>query len=62
MKWISVKKRLPKYDDDYLVYTPENSITPINVMWFDVEENHFTDSYYKEVTHWQPLPKPPKVK
>ena len=57
MEWISVKDRLPenekikclindKYKGVYIARFREKS-------WSDIYE------YYKDVTHWMPLPEPP---
>ena len=65
-EWISVKDRLPEEKGQYLVtYHPCH--------WDNVEENTIcvgTDSFvngkrwaknkYQRVTHWMPLPEPPK--
>lgn len=59
--WISVKDRLPEKQRNYLVYVP-----PVytNVVYFngyewvvDEEEYCFISS---DITHWMPLPEPPK--
>ena len=53
--WISVKDRLPVKDGDYLVYAPAMG-TMIKVLHIIRPQEGFI-SY---VTHWQPLPEPPK--
>ena len=60
--WISVKDRLPKDDGDYLVYTREEYI---GLFWFDRDEKEWTEEsdfpcLEGYVTHWMPLPEPPK--
>jgi len=62
-EWISVKDRLPTNIKDVLFYT--DSSLCIETGWFDCDDtfNWFThDDVYLQscVTHWQPLPKPPK--
>lgn len=59
MKWISVKDKLPKLDKDVLVWDGNY----MSVMWIDRNENRFKsmDSLYHDVSHWMPLPEPPKV-
>ena len=58
-QWISVSERLPEEDGGYLCRVIEKSfITQTHtrfVQWF-------IDKWcsYGEVTHWQPLPQPPK--
>ena len=64
-EWISVKERLPEVAGEYLVvYHP--------CYWHDVKEDLRVgiDSFrgktawakkkYQRVTHWMPLPEPPK--
>ena len=61
MEWISVKDRLPELANDYdvvhvLIYLDDGFITGA-----DYEKDGFelwADS--GEVTHWMPLPEPPK--
>lgn len=56
--WISVKDRLPEMYGDYLTYTREGNVWPYffssgifeNTLGFSVDT----------VTHWMPLPEPPK--
>ena len=61
--WISVEERLPEESGDYLTYHGrfymEIYFNADLCMWnvrFDDLENEI-----KSVTHWQPLPEPPKV-
>lgn len=56
--WISVKDRLPEEEDLYAVYCKDGSMA---LAWFN--DNWFIDGcecgdWY--VTHWIPLPEPPK--
>ena len=57
MEWISVKDRLPESAGDYLTYMNYKKPKVL----------YFMDGYFTEhnstrwiVTHWMPLPKPPK--
>ena len=59
-QWISVKERLPDNDDYYLTYTTEYTCEVYRydgdgewVTAWDDTENH-------DITHWMPLPEPPK--
>ena len=68
-EWISVEDRLPNKEGDYLVFIVDNlGEARMEVMklfkWatsFNWSEH--MNSWWKEynhITHWQPLPKPPK--
>lgn len=67
-KWISVKDRLPDTTDVYLVnavhrYNKSDGYRSVQVRLFfeDDDVNHWLglpDLY--EITHWMPLPEPPK--
>ena len=57
-EWISVKDRLPEKDEIVIICTDENFIYAgelIGDTWF--LDN---DSWTATVTHWMPLPLPPK--
>lgn len=63
MEWISVKKRVPKLDDVYrmselvLVTDGEN----IRIGYYaKLEWKEFPINRIMDVTHWMPLPEPPK--
>lgn len=63
-KWISVEERLPKAFVSVLVYMPEERPLPTVHEGFLAREgvwyaNHF-DRDPMEITHWMPLPEPPK--
>ncbi len=60
-QWISVKDRLPENGKKVLVYCKENKN--------DYEIGAYSDTYmgffvrqtwYENITHWMPLPEPPK--
>ena len=65
-EWISVKDRLPVEDGTYLVYTERGSVYASHFY----TEKQFRSDYIREenwsqrgkvkVTHWMPLPEPPK--
>jgi len=63
-QWISVEERLPEPFVSVLVYMPEERPLPTvhegflarESMWY---ANHF-DREPMEITHWMPLPEPPK--
>jgi hypothetical protein len=59
-KWISVDERLPEYSSDVLFFSAE--IGSVEAGFFDGA--YFGDAVGEpvmDVTHWQPLPDPPKV-
>ena len=58
--WISVKDRLPEKRGDYLIYNTDGIVWPY---WYNPEDKRWYDNcgYLTEsVTHWMPLPEPPK--
>lgn len=58
--WISVKDSLPENKGDYLIYNTDGTVWPY---WYDPFTSQWFDSlgYRTEsVTHWMPLPEPPK--
>ena len=61
-QWISVKDRLPEYDVRVNVAFDEN----VNSAFVTRSRNGHKwmwdvfDEVYSNITHWQPLPKPPK--
>jgi hypothetical protein len=55
MKWISVKKKLPKQNwQYYLVWNSQN------MEGSEIQIQSFINNFTKSVTHWTPLPEPPK--
>jgi hypothetical protein len=61
MKWIPVTERLPPFKETVLVYCDYKVMTPAfvfqNKRWL-AKWNH---TEILGVTHWMPLPKPPKT-
>ena len=62
-KWISVEDRLPEKQGYYLVYTEEDGVFSAEYNpkrercpWTDESEGYCDFP----VTHWMPLPEPPK--
>lgn len=60
--WISIKEKLPEYDKSVLIcYSKQQDIT---IAWLAEDIECFEDDdymyYMSEVTHWMPLPEPPK--
>lgn len=72
MEWISVKERLPTAWDDVLcwcvnehgeTYQKGEWYAAIDrfCIWSDWHSPSFrTDRFFGKVTHWMPLPEPPK--
>jgi hypothetical protein len=61
-EWISVKDRLPANRTSVLVWCPERR-NKYTAYWADGEWTHFAGFFSfveEEVTHWMPLPEPPK--
>jgi len=63
-QWISVKDRLPEWDDEAMsVLISGNSWHDYDVAYFGPTTWHDKyDDVVKGVTHWMPLPKPPEEK
>ena len=51
-EWISVEDRLPEKADTYLVSRKDGLVTM----------TYFCERFHSSVTHWMPLPEPPKMK
>jgi hypothetical protein len=65
MKWISVKDRLPQQmDEDYLVVVKnknkEGGIYLFDMANFTSDGIWVKSNTWEDVTHWKPLPEPPK--
>jgi hypothetical protein len=67
MEWISVNDRLPDGETfDCLVYCPETfpkNIRLITATYYADNQTFYGDSDdnpHEDVTHWMPLPQPPK--
>ena len=62
-EWVSVKDRLPEEKVDCIVhykhaYCDNDDYWAIGMCFYDGEKFQFDPAY--KVTHWMPLPKPPK--
>lgn len=72
MEWISVKDRLPSKENELIVclvnrnailcfvHDATISLSTNCVSFYYPTREWIKDKYYSEVTHWMPLPKPPK--
>jgi hypothetical protein len=54
-EWISVKDRLPEMEGVYLTYGKFSGRTGYRCSHFSCVK------FWGQVTHWQPLPDPPKA-
>ena len=76
-EWISVEDRLPENDhgkhwkerQHYLVITEPSGLMRVARFgnkefpwWIDSHDTVMTSANYAKVTHWMPLPEPPKAK
>ena len=62
MKWISVEDRFPEMNITVIAYEPDCGMFPGELDeagWFDLESQVFLPPH-QIVTHWMPLPEPPK--
>lgn len=64
-EWISVKDRLPEEKTDVLVFDRINKTCTIGYYKKTFEDGYWNAYYGKNnlrynITHWMPLPKPPK--
>lgn len=61
-EWVSVEDRLPEKDTRVLVYLDIKDLNPYSTPFFDTDR--ILDGKWVRwnsyVTHWQPLPEPPK--
>lgn len=66
MNWINVKERLPDNGSIVDIYVTfpnsghDEGLRIPDVVFNDGEFKREIDEHYHNVTHWMPLPKPPK--
>lgn len=65
MKWISVKDKLPEGAGNVLAYIPDlHDYNQGGCSVMGWVQDHWRDTYkgreFANVTHWMPLPEPPK--
>ena len=58
--WIDTSKQLPEEDGLYLAYYPDQPYKQ-QIVCFSSNINKF-NCYHENITHWQPLPNPPRGK
>lgn len=56
-KWVSVDERLPEKTGTYIVCTAKNSVYCAK---YYANGKHFGIEMNTRITHWMPLPEPPK--
>lgn len=63
-EWISVEDRLPEKCGHYLVYIQGGDVYNIRLARYSPEKNKWRTaeaySYFEGITHWMPLPEPPR--
>ena len=63
-EWISVKDRLPEVGGYVVCIAKRNPFSRFMPMVARIEKNGWvnpmTEQYISEVTHWMPMPQPPK--
>ena len=63
-EWISVKDRLPEAGEYVVCIAKRNPFSMFMPMVARIKKNGWvnpiTEQYISEVTHWMPLPEPPK--
>ena len=63
-KWISVNDRLPEAGEYVVCIAKRNPFSRFMPMVARIEKNGWvnpiTEQYISEVTHWMPIPQPPK--
>lgn len=63
-RWISVKERLPDKRGKYLVYgyLPLSNLNVFEIATYENDGKWWTAARTEIITHWMPLPGPPKQK
>ncbi len=68
MDWIKTSERIPEQGQNVLIYFPDNPYvnSSVWIVMFDKYLGCFCDYTkfidLKDISHWMPLPEPPKVK
>lgn len=59
--WVSVKNKLPKHEQEVLICIENKGIS---IGYYNRKKDEWftqcNEEWYFPITHWQPLPKPPK--
>lgn len=56
--WIPIAEQVPPETGDYITYRPEKGNVSLE---FFANGAWCLDEYYEPVTHWMPVPQPPKA-
>jgi len=59
-EWISVKDRLPEFEQDILICRDLGEARIVQTE--EYQGSLYWGTSYNNVTHWMPLPEPPEVK
>lgn len=68
MEWIPITEKLPEIDQRVLAIGSGTHAIPCKFneyFWRDVDlfaDDRIIRAYYTSITHWMPLPSPPKQK
>lgn len=60
-KWIPVTERLPEKDKNVLIFIKDGDATDSIMVDFIDSTGQFFWNGSEEITHWMPLPAPPKA-
>jgi hypothetical protein len=62
MEWISVKDRLPENEENVIAYSTASNIENcrVEIAFFNEIWCGAPTYFLEHITHWQPLPSPPK--
>lgn len=63
MEWVSVKEKLPKIGQRVLVYQKDgvHGGNSIDIEYRMCEDFWSEQGIHSDITHWMPLPTPPKA-
>lgn len=61
MKWISIEEQLPPNNIDIIMFHDVLGIYTGYVLNGEYYFYAYGEPFYNHVTHWMPLPEPPKI-